>query len=408
MARIPIRMPKMSMTMTEGEVSEWFVEPGDVIAEGDVICEVLTDKVDMEVESPASGVLTSIEVESGSVDVGVAIGWLDGDDSGGLGDLLAPAEAATERSATEAAPKDAVPTADDGPRPDYSSEPAAPAPVPRATGPVAAVPRARALAREHGVPLGDVTSSRDDGLITVADVEARLGTGRQAGEPPADSPGHRLAAMPGQPSPRRAIVRARVAAKMIESAAIPQFTLWRDLRLDGADRERGKTSWTTVLLRAYAAALREVPALLCRWEDNAAVESGDPSIGLAIATPDGLLAPTLAAPDEGDPSELDEAIRELVAAARNGRVAASYLLPANAMLSNLGGLGVDRFQALVTPPQASVLAVGSIAPRPVAVPGGVGTALSATVGLTVDHRVGDGADGALLLDALASALGPSA
>jgi len=160
-------------------------------------------------------------------------------------------------------------------------------------------------------------------------------------------------------------------------------------------------SWTTVLLSTYAAALREVPELLSRWDGSAAVESGPPSVGLAIATPYGLLAPVLAEPDLEDPRELDLRIRALVATAQTGRIDAAYLKVANGMLSNLGGLGVDRFQALVTPPQASVLSIGSITPRPIAVVGGVGTALSVTVGLTVDHRVGDGAHGAQLLAILA-------
>ena len=104
-------------------------------------------------------------------------------------------------------------------------------------------------------------------------------------------------------------------------------------------------------------------------------------------------------PDAGDPAELDAEIKAVVATAQSGRVDPAYLGVANGLLSNLGGLGVDRFQALVTPPQASVLSLGSVQPRPVAVPGGLGLALKVTAGLTVDHRVADGAHGACLLDA---------
>lgn len=407
MARIPIRMPKMSMTMTEGEVSEWFVQPGDTISEGDVICEVLTDKVDMEVESPASGTLISIDVESGVAEVGVPIGWLEGEDVGGLGDLLAP------DAPDDAAADDAVVPADRGTP--TAAEPVAvvDAPVPTPTpssaaGPVAAVPRARATAREHDIDLAELVGSGPSGLIVMADVEARIsvdGAPAAAGPPTARMAAATTSTSTG--SKRSQLVRARVAAKMTESATVPQFTLWRDLDLEQADRGRAGLSWTTVLLRAYAAALRAVPKLLCRWEDGAAVEAGPPSIGLAVDTPDGLLAPVLVAPDDADPAALDSALRQLVRTAQAGRVDAGYLQVANGMLSNLGSLGVDRFQALVTPPQGSVLAVGAIGRRPVAVPGGLGTVLGVTVGLTIDHRIADGADGARLLQRLQDVLDSS-
>jgi pyruvate dehydrogenase E2 component (dihydrolipoamide acetyltransferase) len=191
---------------------------------------------------------------------------------------------------------------------------------------------------------------------------------------------------------------------MIESAAVPQFTVWRDLHLDVADRHRDGLSWTTVLLQAYARALRQVPRLLTRWDGETAVDAGPPSVALAVDSEHGLMVPVFIEPDTANPRRLDEDLRATAAAARLGKVDPQHLAPANSSLSNLGGLGVDRFQALVTPPQASVLALGAITRRPVAVPGGLGTALVVTAGLTVDHRVADGADGARLLDLIAADL----
>ena len=124
---------------------------------------------------------------------------------------------------------------------------------------------------------------------------------------------------------------------------------------------------------------------------------GPPSIALAVATERGLLVPTFVEPDLGDAREKDAEVREVVRAAQSGKVDGAYMAVANGSLSNLGGAGIDRFQALLTPPQASVLSLGSIRPRPVAVPGGVGLALTVEAGLTVDHRVADGAHGADLL-----------
>lgn len=199
-------------------------------------------------------------------------------------------------------------------------------------------------------------------------------------------------------------MRAAVARTMTASAAVPQFTVWRDLDLAATDAVRGRISWTTVLLRGYATALREVPALLGKWDGTRVVPGEQVGVAMAVDTGHGLLVPVFSDPDQVGVEQLDEDVRETIAAARAGRIAPEHLLPAAATLSNLGGLGVDRFQALVTPPQASVLAAGAIDRRPVAVPGGVGLGLRLTVGLSVDHRVADGADGARLLAALAAAM----
>jgi pyruvate dehydrogenase E2 component (dihydrolipoyllysine-residue acetyltransferase) len=406
MARIPILMPKMSMTMTEGEVSSWLTKVGDEIAVGDVVCEVMTDKVDMEVESTAAGTLVEITVESGMVAVGEPIGYLEGEEDGlGLGDLLAP-EPEPEPEPEPAAAAAPLPAADTL-APDHSDDHTEWEAVPSQPGPVAAVPRARGLARERGVDLATVTGTGPEGRVTVADVEQVSRPGAPV-PPAAPAPAAAAPAAAAKPQKdRSAMIRAAVARKMTESAAVPQFTVWRDVLLDEANavRRQQGVSWTTSLLQAYAAALREVPDLLNRWDATAldgrgaAVPSGPPAVALAVATEGGLLVPVFLEPDARDPRELDAEVKHVVTAAHSGRLDPAYLGVANGSLSNLGGMGVDRFQALVTPPQASVLALGSIKPRPVAVPGGVGLALTLTAGLTVDHRVGDGAHAAGLLDA---------
>jgi pyruvate dehydrogenase E2 component (dihydrolipoamide acetyltransferase) len=411
MARIPILMPKMSMTMTEGEVATWMAKVGDEVSVGDVVCEVMTDKVDMEVESTASGTLVEIVAESGMVDVGQPIAWLEGeDDSLGLGDLLAGDESDLPTAETLA---DDHPDDRAGQETVTAERTATPAAEPP-PGPVPAVPRARGLAREQGLDLATVAGTGPDGLVTVADVESAA---RPASTPaatpapttaaPAAAPAATgAAAGTGKTKDRSAMIRAAVARKMTESAAVPQFTVWRDVVLDQADQRRGGVSWTTALLRAYAGALREVPDLLDRWDatTSTATHSGPPAVALAVATAGGLMVPVFVEPDTRDPHELDAEIKAVVAAAHTSRLDPSYLGVANGSLSNLGGMGVDRFQALVTPPQASVLALGAIRPRPVAVPGGVGVALTLTAGLTVDHRVGDGAHAAQLLEVFATRL----
>jgi len=444
MARIPIIMPKMSMTMTEGEVATWLVKVGDQVNEGDVVAEVMTDKVDMEVESTHSGTLVEIAVEEGMVAVGDPIGYLEGEESG-FGDLLgggaeSPAEdPAPEPAAGTAADTDATPDVGgdvpaDPPVPGRGEAPSQPQAEPQAEPEpqpeqVAAVPRARGLARELGLDLAGIRGSGPDGLVTVADVEAAGGSPATqpattaAPPPPPRSVPEPVRAEPAPPAAaavdaatatavkrkpvrdRAGLIRAAVARKMIESASVPQFTVWRDIVLDEADGRRQGLSWTTVLLRAYAAALRDVPELLCRWENDAPTPSGPPAVALAVATPGGLMVPVFSEPDTAAARELDAEIKSVVAAVQQGRLDPAYLSVANGSLSNLGGLGVDRFQALVTPPQASVLALGSIKRRPTAVPGGVGVALTLTAGVTIDHRVADGAHAATLLDRFVAHLG---
>jgi pyruvate dehydrogenase E2 component (dihydrolipoamide acetyltransferase) len=421
MARVPIRMPKMSMTMTEGELSSWSVQPGATLSAGDVVCEVLTDKVDMEVETPAAGTLVEIVVESGTVPVGDTIGWIEaeGDSFTDLLDFGAPdgAAGASEPAAEGDDLQADVPA--ESPPPDVTGG-AEPGRV--TSGPVPAVPRARLLAREHGVDLRSLTPTGPGGVVSVDDVRRAVpGDGRPDGRPtepastvtvaPAPVAAAPVAVPPvaparrGAPADRAAGIRRAVARRMTESAGVPQFTVWRDLHLDAAETHRDGLSWTTVLLQSYARALRALPRLLTRWDGTTVVDAGPPCVALAVDTDHGLLVPVFREPDTANPRRLDEELRGTVAAARSGRVDPAHLIPANASLSNLGGLGADRFQALVTPPQASVLALGAISRRPVAVPGGVGTALVLTAGLTVDHRVADGADGARLLALMADDLG---
>jgi pyruvate dehydrogenase E2 component (dihydrolipoamide acetyltransferase) len=184
---------------------------------------------------------------------------------------------------------------------------------------------------------------------------------------------------------------------MTPTALIPQFTVWREIDLEVAAAARAGISWTTILLRAYAASLRAVPELLSRWEDDGPTEPAPPAVALAVATDRGLLVPIFVEPDLGEAADVDAEIKSVVQQAHGGKLGPAYLGVANASLSNLGGMGVDRFQALLTPPQGSVLSLGSIRQRPVAVTGGVGLALTVEAGITVDHRIADGAHGAALL-----------
>ncbi|ASR34857.1 hypothetical protein BAY61_07555 [Prauserella marina] len=354
---VALVMPKMSMTMTEGVFVAWHKAAGDRIRQGDVVCEVTTDKVDMEVEATVDGVLARLVARPEDViAVGEPIAYVESE----ADDLLEGLFDAPEAS---------------GPVPE---EPRAPEPQPvRAAEKrgVAAVPAARRLAAERGVDLAALTPTGPWGTIRVADL-----------------PAGRLA----KPAPARG--RAAVARRMTPSALVPQFVLYRDVDLAGAERARNGASWTAVFVHVLAAALRAHPAFNASWSGDTLVRHEGVAVALAVDTPRGLLAPVLTDPDLCGLDELGSRVADVVSRAKAGKLGLAELsAPATTTVSNLGGLGVGAFQALLTPPQASALAMGAVERKVVPVPDGVGVRLRCSLGLTVDHRVADGADGARLL-----------
>jgi len=358
MVEVPLVMPKMSMTMTEGTFLTWHKAEGDSVVEGEVVCEVATDKVDMEVEATVAGTLTRlVAVPADVVAVGAPIAYVatEADELlAGLFDGPEPVPASEERA-----------------------EPLPPPPTPVLNSVLSAVPAARRLAAERGIDLATITPTGPWGTIRLPDVPA---VGRRA--------------------PRNS--RAAVARRMTASAQVPQFVLHRDLDLEDTRRTHG---WTVLFVHAFATALRRHPDLNASWADDAVQRHDHVGLALAVDTDRGLLAPVLTDPDRDGLDTLATRVADVVDRARAGRLGLAELsAPATTTVSNLGGLGVTGFHALLTPPQATALAVGAIEPRVVPVPGGVGVRLRCTVGLTVDHRVADGAAGARLLATLGELL----
>jgi pyruvate dehydrogenase E2 component (dihydrolipoamide acetyltransferase) len=349
---VPLVMPKMSMTMTEGTFLTWHKAEGDLITEGEVVCEVATDKVDMEVEATVSGTLTRLlATPEDVVAVGTPIAYVATESDELLEGLF------------------------DGPTPAPPVRPSPPPteqPAPPVGVTISAVPAARRLAGERGIDLATITPTGPWGTIRLPDVVA-------AGRKPRGG-------------------RAAIVRRMTVSAQTPQFVLYRDLDLEATSRTHG---WTVVLVRAFASALRRHPDLNASWVDGAVQHHDRVGVALAVDTDRGLLAPVLTDPDRVAPDTLATQVSDVVGRARAGRLGLVELSAhATTTVSNLGGLGVTGFHALLTPPQATALAIGAIEPKVVPVPGGVGVRLRCTVGLTVDHRVADGAGGARLLATL--------
>jgi pyruvate dehydrogenase E2 component (dihydrolipoamide acetyltransferase) len=427
MVDVPVRMPKMSMTMTEGEVVGWQVVEGQHVARGDVVCEVLTDKVDMEVEAPAAGVVRRILHAEGVVAVGEPIGVIEADEGEDTVDLLSDGDleppsvpeppAAPEPPSVPEPPEvppavpeppsvpeppevpPAVPEPPSVPEPPEVPRPPAPASVParhapgRTAASVAAVPRARALATRLGVDITRVSGSGPGGLVREDDVRA-------VGDAAAGRP-------------RRRDPRVAYARRMDRSAAVPQLTVREDVPVGAVAAGRGGVSWTTVLLRALSAGLRAVPDARRMWVDGELGDvAEDVAVSLAVAVPGGgVVGPVLVDADlAGDVEqvrELDARLRRTVSLARRGRVESALARPATATLSNVGGLGIASADALVAPPQAAVLTAGAL--RQALLPPGSDGGQPAwspvlPLSLTLDHRVVDGVTAAALLAEVRSVL----
>ncbi|MQA10616.1 MAG: 2-oxo acid dehydrogenase subunit E2 [Pseudonocardiaceae bacterium] len=377
----PLVMPKMSMTMEEGTLVVWHKSEGEPIRSGDVVCEVTTDKVDMEVESPLDGTLARIVAQPDDVVlVGEPIAFVATEAEDLLEGLLdGPSPSAAEAAP---APEPAVEAVVGAGRAQATSQATAAA----AQGTAAAVPYARKRAAELGVDLGALRPTGPHGTIRVADVESAA---------PAEANGAGSApSAPAGPSGQRKS-RAAIAGRMAASAEVPQFTVYRDLNLDTARRDG--CGWTTVFTHAFAHALRAHPALNATWTGEDVRALDDIGVALAVDTDRGLLAPVLRDPDLSPLPVLERRIRELVDRAKAGTLTLDDLANASTTVSNLGSWQVHSFNALLTPPQATALSVGAVARQVVPVHDGIGVRTRCRVGLTVDHRVGDGADAARLL-----------
>lgn len=412
---VPLLMPKMSMTMEEGEVISWHAAEGDEVSVGDIIAEVMTDKVDMDVEAPVDGVLVRIVAGPRStVQVGSPMAFIRTK----ADDLLAGLfdEPGSDPSAQvgeqASAPADTRPRAAPDSRSAGGSErPVGAEPAPAATpasrrGPQPAVPFARRRAAELGVALASIVGSGPNGLVTVEDVERAA---QRSGEPSPTGPTDSSTGLdPGyadEVTARRRSVRSAVARIMTASALVPQFTVFGELDLEPLDRARGGIGWTTLLVRALARALRAHPDGCLSWDEAARGPGQEPEhlgVALAVDSAVGLLAPVLRDPDRVPAADLDAQVRNLIDRARTGRLGMDDLQGATTTLSNLGGFGVPSFTSLLTPPQSCAVSVGAIAPRPVVVGGGLAVRLGATIGLTVDHRTVDGADAARILAEIGS------
>jgi pyruvate dehydrogenase E2 component (dihydrolipoamide acetyltransferase) len=411
-----ILMPALSPTMEEGKLVKWLVAEGDSVAEGDLLAEIDMDKATLEFEATGEGVIGRILVAEGTggIRVGTPIAL-----------LLAPGETASDLGAPATAGPEAATRADarGEAAPAGSSELRAPPGDGAARIP--ASPLARRIAAERGVDLRGVTGSGPGGRIIRADLDRAVGTEAQASMPP-------RAAAPDRsgPSSDRTIdtarpheevaldtMRSTIAARMSEaSRTVPQFTLRRDIRVDallacrdGINRRRpprgAPPSLTDFIVKACALALQAVPEANAIWAEDRILRLEPSDLAVAVAVEGGVCTPVLRDAEMRTLSDLSAERAELATQARNGRLAPEAAQGGALAISNLGMFGVESFDAIVTPPQSAILAIGAAHRTPVVdADGAVTTATVMSVSLGVDHRVFDGATGATLLREIAEAL----
>ena len=401
---IEITMPKLSDTMEEGKVLKWHKKVGDPVAIGDVVAEVETDKANMELEAFDEGVLAEIRLGEGeSAPVGAVIALLN--EPGG--------ERAAPKAAAKPPPKAAPAPSRPAAAPDEREErrpalvrkappekpPSPEPPAPRDGERVKASPLARKLARERDVDLAQVAGTGPGGRIVEKDIEAALPRIEPAPRRPAPAPAER-AAGPGR-RVELSRIRRTTAKRMGESKReVPHFYAASEIRMDEVVRLKDQLAalggdfegitFTHVLLKALGLALARVPELNGSYDGDALVLHDAVNVGLATAVDDGLVVPVVRSCDSAPLATIVREARALVARARSGRFAADDLTGGTFTVSNLGMYPVSEFAAVINPPQAAILAVGTIREAAVVESGRLVPGRLMTVMLSCDHRIIDG------------------
>jgi pyruvate dehydrogenase E2 component (dihydrolipoamide acetyltransferase) len=430
-----IQMPKLSDTMTEGTLVAWKKKKGDQVSAGEVLAEIETDKATMEWESPEDGTLTEIYVEEGGkVNVGDKIAFI-----GGEGEEAAKEEekekekeekekkpkAKEEEKEEEEPKKEEKPKGEEEPKAEEKEQKKpAPPKVEKKAEPekveprvekaeearVKASPVARRIAGELGVDLSSVKGTGPEGRVTETDVRAAAKS--KPAVPAANVP----AAVKAGESARIQLsgMRRIIAQRLVESLGpVPHFYLdinvnagplmeaREELKSAGEGADAAKITVNDFVLKAAVQAAVKVPRVNASFDDDAIVQYADVDLGIAVAIGDGLLTPVIRAAQNKSLREISEVAKDLAHRARNKRMKPEEFQGGTFTVSNLGGMGIDSFSAVINPPQGFILAVGKITKVPVVDDCDqivVGHRMSLT--MSCDHRVIDGALGAEYLKEL--------
>ncbi len=404
-----ITMPKLGFDMREGVLVRWVKTEGEPIQKGEVLAEIETDKATVEVESSAAGVVRKLLANQGDVvPVGAPIAIIGAPDE--------PIEAAAAPAPTPAPQAEA--TALSSP----AAVQTAPAPAPAsqavtspAAGPVKASPLAKRVARERGLDLSQIQGTGPGGRIVRRDIEAALQTiarGSQTVTSPSTVYSPPSATDETVPLTK---LRQIIARRMSEAKqTVPHFYVTHEYKLDALMAlrkqanetlpEEEKLSVNDFIIKAVALALRQFPNLNASFAGDKIVHHAEINIGVAVAVENGLLTIVNKNSDQQSLRAISADIKHKVAAARQGKVRPEDIEGSTFSISNLGMYDVENFIAIINPPEAAILAVGSARQVPVVENGEIkiGWRMKATI--SVDHRVSDGAEAAQFMQKLAEFL----
>ncbi|HEX4639694.1 MAG TPA: dihydrolipoamide acetyltransferase family protein [Chthoniobacterales bacterium] len=444
-----IQMPKLSDTMTEGTLVAWKKKKGDKVSAGEVIAEIETDKATMEWESPEDGTLTEIFVKEGEkVNVGDKIAFIgeEGEQAPKKEEKKkeeAPKkeekpkadekkekkpQAETEKPApAEKKEKETAPPQEKKPSVEAGVSPAKPKEEPRGRPPlqktddearVKASPVARRVAAELGVDLSSVKGTGPEGRVSESDVRAAaksklssVGAGVSPAQPKGEPPGGRPLQQEGSTRIQLSGMRRGIAERLVQSKApVPHFYLnininagpliesRAELKSAGEEADTSKITVNDFVLKAAVMAAVKVPKVNAMFDGDSIVQFADVDLGIAVAIDDGLLTPVIRAAQNKSLREISAAAKDLATRARNKRMKPEEFQGGSFTVSNLGGMGIDSFSAIINPPQGFILAVGKIDKVPVVDDcDQIVAGQRMSIWMSCDHRVIDGALGAVYL-----------
>lgn len=429
-------MPKAGDAMTEGKVVRWYKQPGDAVKQGEPVAEIETDKVNLDLEAEADGTLGAHRAKEGDM---VPVGGI-------LAMILAEGE--KDEAPAAAAPKaeEKAVAADEsqqrratdrkesvkhttgeyheaieqrGPRRDRTAPESTEAAQPAESGDRRrSSPLARRMASELGVDLGSVQGSGPRGRIVAADIRNAQKSGGAAPKKGAPQAGGMTPAAPmaaGVPTLETTIIplsamRRTIAKRLSESTGpIPHFYLTADfdvtnlvsMRQQLIDMSGAKVSLNDFLIRAIALALRHHPQVNASWGDDAITQHGEVHIGVAVATPEGLITPVIRDADDKSVLDIATEVRALAEKAKNRKLKPEEYQGSTFTISNLGAWGIEEFTAIINPPNAAILAIGAAEARAVVDDNRqIVVRDRMKVTMSCDHRIIDGATGAEFLKTL--------
>jgi len=449
-----VLMPQLGETVSEGKITTWFKKVGDVVAPGDNLFEIETDKVSMEVPAIAGGTLREIRVSQGEVaPVGAVVAVIA--DATGVspqaqhitsGALpasspLTPAKAEVQKQA-DLGPRlrgdewvhgqAPAPAASHFAQPAMATRPIALDPFrevrtpernfgpAKIAGGIVVTPLARRLAGEYGIELSRLNGSGPHGRIVAHDVESAIGQGASAGmRAVAPSAANVMALYRDNPFEEVPLdnMRKTITARLtLAKSTIPHFYLTADVEIEkllelrkeanaSASMKDGEAAFrislNDLVIKALALALQRVPAANAVWAEDRILRFRHSDIGVAVAIEGGLLTPVIRKAEMKSVSAISNEMRALAARARDKKLKPDEYQGGSSAISNLGMYGVREFAAIINPPHATILAVGAMRRAPVETEnGGIRFTSQMTVTLSCDHRVVDGVLGAQLLAAL--------